>query len=89
MFIPYKIYGQNLEGEATMIKIFSTPNCVRCKILKDKLHNNGIEYEEIDLSKNKEITKEFIKQGIMNIPIMQVMMDFQEANNWINKKVGK
>lgn len=67
-----------------MVKIYTTEECPRCKVLKTKLDSKGIEYEEItDVS-------EIEKLGILSVPYMQVddeeLMDFATANSWINNQ---
>ena len=39
-----------------MIKIYTTPTCAYCHALMDWLDDMGVEYEEIDATKNPEIT---------------------------------
>lgn len=66
-----------------MITIYTTETCPRCKILKMKLQSKNIEYVE---NHNEEEMKEL---GIMSVPYMKVddkLMDFAEANAWINQQ---
>lgn len=66
-----------------MITIYTTETCPRCKILKTKLQSKNIEYVE---NHNEEEIKEL---GIMSVPYMKVddkLMDFAEANTWINQQ---
>lgn len=69
------------------IIVYSTPICPRCKVLKAKLERKGIEFtEEHNVEKMQEL-------GITSVPCLQVddgkLMDFSEANNWVNSQEGK
>lgn len=39
-----------------MIKIYTTPTCVYCHALMDWLDELGVEYQELDATKEKDIT---------------------------------
>lgn len=39
-----------------MIKVYTTPTCAYCHALMDWLESKGIEYEEVDARKHKDIT---------------------------------
>ena len=39
-----------------MIKIYTTPTCAYCHALMDWLDEVGVEYEEMDATKNPDIT---------------------------------
>ena len=38
-----------------MIKVYTTPTCAYCHALMDWLDSKGIEYEEVDATKEKDI----------------------------------
>lgn len=66
-----------------MIKVYSQPNCPKCKILKDALKDKKIEY--IECSDLEEIKK----KNIMYIPVLEVdneLLDFPKAFNWIKEQ---
>ena len=55
------------------IKVYSTPVCVWCKKLKDFLEEKNIEFEEHDVSKDREARKEMIeKSGQMGVPVIDI-----------------
>ena len=63
------------------IKIYSTPTCGKCVILKNKLKDKKIEFEEIQ---DMEIMAD---KFIRYVPVLEVdgmMMDFRRANEWVN-----
>ncbi len=39
-----------------MIKVYTTPTCAYCHALMDWLENMGVEYVEIDATKEKDVT---------------------------------
>lgn len=64
-----------------MIEIFSTETCPRCKILKEKMKNKGVDFVE-----NRDI-EEMEKLGIMSVPVLRKdgeLLDFGKAISWIN-----
>lgn len=67
-----------------MVKIYTTDTCTRCAVLKSKMDAKGIAYESItDVNEIKKL-------GIVSVPYMQIddgeLMDFTEANAWINQQ---
>ena len=56
-----------------MIKIYTTPTCVYCVTLKEYFKSHGIDFEEIDVSKNKEGLQEMIKvSNQMGVPVIDI-----------------
>jgi len=55
------------------IIVYSTPACPYCLTLKEFLKQHNIEFEEIDVSKNKEAAREMIqKSGQMGVPVVEI-----------------
>lgn len=54
------------------IKIYSTNNCGMCLMAKNFIKEEGFEFEEVNLSENKEEMSKFIKRGIRSVPIIQI-----------------
>ena len=66
-----------------MITVYTTATCPKCKILKTKLAQKGIEYEEFTDE------EEMRRMGILSVPIMSVdgkLMDFPEAIKYVNER---
>jgi len=66
--------------------IFYSNGCPKCKILKKKLEEKQIEYQE-----NND-TDEMIKLGIDFVPVLQVgnkQLNFTQAIKWINERFAK
>jgi len=56
-----------------MVKIFITPACPYCFTLKEFLKEKGIEFEEIDVSKDEKSREEMIKKsGRLEAPIIEI-----------------
>lgn len=69
-----------------MIKLYSTESCPRCKVVKLKLNNLGINYElcsDVD---------EMTKMGISTVPVLELengdKLGFVEILNWIKEAVN-
>ena len=58
------------------IKIYSTPACVYCHLLKDYLKNKNIEFEAIDVSQDQVAGEEMVqKSGQMGVPVSIITAD--------------
>jgi glutaredoxin-like YruB-family protein len=56
-----------------MVKVFSTPSCPYCVTLKEFLKNHDIEFEDIDVSKDKTALDEMVKKsGQMGVPVVDI-----------------
>lgn len=63
-----------------MVKLYSN-DCPRCKVLKQKMDDKGIEYSL------ESAIDTMISLGIKEVPILDVdgtLLDFVRANDWIN-----
>jgi len=55
------------------VRIFSTPFCPYCITLKEFLAEHKIEFEEIDVSQDKEAAQEMIKKsGQTGVPVIEI-----------------
>ncbi len=55
------------------IKVYSTPACPWCGVLKDFLKEKKVDFEEIDVSKDQEKAKEMVeKSGQMGVPQIEI-----------------
>lgn len=67
------------------VVLHSKENCGKCEIIKRKLSEKGIKYNEVYGD-----TKKLIKAGFMAYPVLEVngkMMGFQDAIKWTNSEV--
>ena len=55
------------------IKVYSTPSCPYCHMLKDFLKEKGLEYEDINVAEDREKAQEMIeKSGQMGVPVIEI-----------------
>jgi glutaredoxin-like YruB-family protein len=56
-----------------IVKVYSTPTCPYCEILKQFLKDKGVQFEAIDVSEN-ETAQNYIfeKTGKMAVPITEI-----------------
>lgn len=57
--------------------------CPRCKVLKMKLDEKGIQYDEVT---NIEVMKEKGFQEAPKLEVDGVVMNFKEASEWIKEQ---
>ena len=56
-----------------MVKIYSTPTCVYCRMAKDYFNKNGIKYEEHDVLSDLKARQEmFDKSHQMGVPVIDI-----------------
>jgi len=55
------------------VRIFSTPACPYCVTLKQYLKEHNIDFEDIDVSQDKEAMDEMVeKSGQMAVPVVEI-----------------
>lgn len=55
------------------VKIYTTDRCPFCLLAKNFFKENNIEYEEIDVSNNREAAREMIeKSGQTGVPVIKI-----------------
>ncbi len=56
-----------------MVKIYTTPSCVYCKLAKEYFKANNIEYSEVNVVLDDAAREEMIrKSGQMGVPVIDV-----------------
>lgn len=56
-----------------MVKVYSTPACFYCVSLKKFLEEHGIEFMDIDVSKDRQAAEEMVKNsGQMGVPVVDI-----------------
>ncbi|MEM2139089.1 MAG: glutaredoxin domain-containing protein [Candidatus Woesearchaeota archaeon] len=55
------------------VKVYTTPTCPYCYMLKDYLRANKIDYEDVDVSNDYEAAMEMIqKSGQRGVPVADI-----------------
>ncbi|MDD5433442.1 MAG: glutaredoxin domain-containing protein [Candidatus Pacebacteria bacterium] len=56
-----------------IVKVYSTEFCPYCVALKEFLHENNIEFQEIDVTENQKAQEEMIsRSGQMGVPVVEI-----------------
>ena len=70
------------------IKIYSSPTCPFCYVLKNYLKEKGFEFEEIDISKETAKREKLIKKtGLATLPVVEI--DNQLIVGFDKKKIDE
>lgn len=57
----------------TVVKVYSTPTCPYCKMLKAYLAENQLAFEDIDVTTSQTLTQELIsRSGQMGVPVIDI-----------------
>jgi len=56
--------------------VYSLPNCPQCDQTKRLFKNNGIEFKEVDISKNEEKRAQFRSMGVRSAPVVEMGTDW-------------
>lgn len=60
-------------SEKKTVKVFTTPVCPYCYTLKEFLKEKGIEFQDIDISKDEKAREDLIqKTGKMEAPVIEI-----------------
>lgn len=55
------------------IKVYSTPTCPYCKLVKEFLQSQKLPFEDIDVAADGDAAKEMVKiSGQMGVPVIDV-----------------
>ena len=55
------------------IKVYSTPTCTYCRMVKSFLKEKGVDFEDIDVSVDSKAAEEMIqKSGQMGVPQIEI-----------------
>lgn len=58
---------------AKNIKIYSTPSCPYCKMAKQFLKDNNIDFLDIDISNNRQEASKMVEiSGQMGVPVLDI-----------------
>jgi glutaredoxin 3 len=69
-----------------MVKVYSTPTCPYCKMAKQFLTENNIQFEDVDVAANQNMMQEMIaKSDQMGVPVLDI--DGQIVVGFDKKKI--
>ncbi len=55
------------------VKVYSTPTCPWCTVAKKYLTSKNVKFEEVDVSKNREVAYEMVKKsGQRGVPVIDI-----------------
>ena len=55
------------------IKVYSTPTCAYCKLAKEYFSSKGIDFQQLDVSNDKNALEEMTKlSGQMGVPVISI-----------------
>lgn len=55
------------------VKVYSTPTCPYCHLVKEFLHQKNVEFEDIDVAADHDAAREMIgKSGQMGVPQIEI-----------------
>jgi len=78
----------NVNNFMPKVRLFNSPACPYCYTLKEFLKEKGIEFEEIDVSKDEKAKEEMIKKsGKMEVPVVEI--DEQIIQGFDKEKIVK
>lgn len=59
------------------VKVYSTATCPWCTKVKDYLKNKGVDFENVDVSANREAAMEMVKKTQqMGVPVTEIDGEF-------------
>ena len=62
-----------METKTHSIKIYSTPTCPYCHMMKEYLDEKGFEYEDINVAEDVNAREEMVeKSGQMGVPVSDI-----------------
>jgi glutaredoxin-like YruB-family protein len=55
------------------VKVYSTASCPYCKMTKDFLAENNVQFENIDVGQDRKAAQEMVeKSGQMSVPVVDI-----------------
>ena len=56
-----------------VVKVYSTPVCPWCEVVKDFLSSHNISFEDIDVSVDEKAAQEIVKKsGQIGVPVIEI-----------------
>lgn len=55
------------------VKVYSTPSCPYCRMAKEYLKTKGIDYQDLDVSSDRDALREMLElTGQMGVPVIVI-----------------
>ena len=62
-----------MAEEKKKVRIYSTPTCPYCKMVKEFLTEKGVKFEDVDVSSDQEAAHKMVeKSGQMGVPQIEI-----------------
>lgn len=62
-----------MDAQTHSIKIYSTPSCPYCHMLKEYLEEKGFKYEDVNVAEDLQAREEMVeKSGQMGVPVSNI-----------------
>ena len=64
-----------MEGpvKSRKVKVYTTPTCTYCHLVKQFLKEHKVEYEEVDVTKDQKLVDELLKKsGQLGVPVVDI-----------------
>lgn len=59
--------------EMAEVRLYSTPSCPYCRMAKDFLTEEGVDFSVVDVSEDEKAAQEMVdKSGQLGVPVMEV-----------------
>lgn len=73
VFISFSGYIIEKRRFMAKVRVYSTPACPYCVMLKDFLKERGVKFEDIDVSRDQKKAREMVeKSGQMGVPVVEI-----------------
>lgn len=53
-----------------MIKVYTKNNCMPCKMTKQWLKNNGLDFKEVNVEEDLEAFNELVEMNLRTLPVV-------------------
>ena len=71
------------------VKVYSTPTCMYCNLLKDFLNEKKVEYTAIDVATDTEARDYIVeKSGQMGVPVTEISTENEDGEETSEAIVG-
>ena len=70
-----------------MIKVYSKPDCMQCKMTKKFLSDHDVPFEEIDVFENEAALELIKSKGFFSLPVVTTNDSFDGA--WCKFRIDK